>query len=425
MVSNKVSKLLAVAGVTVVAAAGCSSSSSKASGGSSGSTTGSASSSGSPTYTIGMITDLTGPAASSSAPFYQGTQARVGIANAGPGPHIKLVAADTATSPTQTLAAAQRLVEQDHVLAILADSPVFFAAEPYLASKGIPVIGASIDGPAWNTDRNMFSILGSQDNTKVTSTIGQFLKLVGVTNVATFGLAISPAASEAAKGAAISAEVAGIKAGYVDPNVALGTTDVDPIVLQMKAAGVDGLVSQIVTNSSYAIMESLRQHGVTMKGALLYSGYGGAMSAAGPGGQAAAQGGYFGITFEPAEMHTAATAQFQAALSKYAGYNGAPWDTQYWGYVSVDALLAGLNAAGKNPTKTSLINAMQSIRSYGADGLLDGHTIGFAMDQRGLPPGAQNCTFFVQWSGSSFHVVSGADPICGMVVPGKTVKPST
>jgi branched-chain amino acid transport system substrate-binding protein len=372
-----------------------------------------------------MITDLTGPGASSSAPSLQGAEARAGIANAGPGPHIKLVSADTATSPTQTLAAAQRLVEQDHVLAIIADTPVFFAAEPYLASKGIPVIGASIDGPAWNTDRNMFSILGSSDSTKVTTTIGKFLKLVGVTNVATFGLAISPAAAEGAKSAAKSAEAAGLKAGYVDPNVALGTTNVDPIVLQMKAAGADGLVSDIVTNSSYAIMESLRQHGVTMKGALLFSGYGGAMTAAGPGGQTAAQGGYFGITFEPAEMRTAATEQFQAALSKYAGYNGAPWDTQYWGYVSVDALLAGLNAAGKNPTKTSLINAMLGMRSYSAAGLLGGHTIGFAMDQRGLPAGSQQCTFFVQWSGSSFHLVSGALPICGTVIPGETVKPSS
>jgi branched-chain amino acid transport system substrate-binding protein len=333
--------------------------------------------------------------------------------------------ADTGSSPTQTLQAAQRLVQQDHVLAIIADTPVFFAAEPYLASKGVPVIGAAIDGPAWNTDKNMFSILGSADSTKVTTTIGKFLKLVGVTNVATFGLAISPAAAEGAKSAALSAKAAGLQAGYVDPNVALGTTNVDPIVLQMKAAGVDGLVSDIVTNSSYAIMQSLRQHNISMKGALLFSGYGGAMTTAGPGGQAAAQGGYFGITFEPAELNTPATQKFQSALRQYAGYTGAPWDTQYWGYVSVDALLAGINAAGNNVTKESLINAMLGIRNYDAAGLLAGHTMGFAMDQRGLPASAQQCTFFVKWSGNSFHQVSGAEPICGTVIPGESVKPSS
>jgi branched-chain amino acid transport system substrate-binding protein len=58
----------------------------------------------------------------------------------------------------------------------------------------------------------------------------------------------------------------------------------------------------------------------------------------------------------------------------------------------------------------------------GPAGLLGGHTINFGMDQRGVGgPGADNCLWFALFKGQSFSVVSGADPVCGTVIPGKSV----
>jgi ABC-type branched-subunit amino acid transport system substrate-binding protein len=376
-------------------------------------------------YTIGVLTEMTGLLSPAEHTSVLGVKAAVGLLNA-QGYKIKYVVADTATSPATALAGAQRLVDQDHVFAVVMVSGVGFAAAPYLASKGIPVIGAAVDGPEWVTSRNMFSIFGTPDFTKVETTTGEFLKLIGATNFAAIGYGISPSSSEAAKASAVSAQLAGIKVGYLNANFPFGT-NVGPLVLAMKSAGVDSFVADVVQSTSFAILAGLSQQGVHLKAPLLAVGYGGDMLQAGPAAEQQAQGAYVSLGYEPVELHTAATERLVNAMQTYAGvppeqitYN------EYQGYLAVDAFATGLKAAGAHPTQTSFIDAMLGIRTYDAAGLLGGHTLSFAMDNRGAGgAGADNCLWMVQWSGSSFKTVQGAEPICGTVVPGKTVSASS
>ena len=232
----------------VVLVAGCSSSSKS---GSSATTTGAASggtsASSSPgsaggttkTVTVGVLTDLTGVSAAGFVTFPKGIQAGIGLAKT-EGYNIKYVEADTGSTPSGALIAAQRLVEQQHVFAVLGESSLFFAAAPYLLSHGIPVIGGGIDGPEWITDRNMFSVVGTQDYTKVYSQSGDIFKKLGVTNLASIGDPI-PSSEDTAKATAISAQMAGVKVGYLNTSLPLGSTNVGPIVLAMKDAGANGL----------------------------------------------------------------------------------------------------------------------------------------------------------------------------------------
>ena len=90
-------------------------------------------------------------------------------------------------------------------------------------------------------------------------------------------------------------------------------------------------------------------------------------------------------------------------------------------YASVEGFVAGLKAAGADPTQASFITAMLGITDFDAGGLLGSHPIGFSLAQRGHDVGADNCSWITQFSGSSFHLVPGADPICGSVIAGKTV----
>jgi hypothetical protein len=39
------------------------------------------------------------------------------------------------------------------------------------------------------------------------------------------------------------------------------------------------------------------------------------------------------------------------------------------------------------------------------------------MDQRGIYQGADNCIWYIQFSGDSFHLVQGATPLCGKNLP--------
>lgn len=398
--------LIAVVAIVLVLAAGCGSSSKSGSGGH--------------TLTIGILTDITGPGATNSATIPAGVKAGIGVA-ATEGYKFKYVVADTATSPAQALTAAHTLVEQDHVFAVIANSALTFAAAPYLASKGIPVVGAAVDGSEWITDRNMFSVIGTQDYTKVYSDFGLFFKMEGVTNIGSLGYGISPSSAESAKSSAIAAQAEGIKVGYLNANFPFGGTNTGPAVLAMKSAGIDGFTGSIQTTTAFAIIDSLRQDGVDLKAAIMATGYGGDLSQGGPGAVQAAQGIYFLTSFEPVEMNTPATQAIQNALKTYAGITTEPTFAEYQGYASVDAMVQGLKAAGSNATQASFINAMLGLGTYSGAGLYDGHSVVFALAGRGQASGADNCFFVVQFMGTGFHLVPGMDPLCGALIPGKTV----
>ncbi len=205
------------------------------------------------------------------------------------------------------------------MFAVLLTSVVGCGAAPYLVSHGSPVIGCACDGTEWISDRNMFSVIGTQDYNKVQTTYGQFFKDHGVTNIGTVGYGIEPISADTAKNAALSAKHEGIKVGYINTNFPLGRTNVEPIALAMKDSGVNGLATGILTNSTFAIMESLKQQGVNLKAALPPTGYGGDLLTGGPGAVQAAQGVYFLSGYEPVEMNTPATQRFQNAMKTYAG----------------------------------------------------------------------------------------------------------
>ena len=410
MFNAKVRLVAAVVSVLVVAAACGSSSSSGSGGGGNGKT-----------YTVGLLTDLTGPAASASKTSPQGVQAGA-VYTSGQGYTIKYVVADTGTSPAGTLSAAQKLVQQNHVFAVVAVSALAFSAAPFLTAQGIPVVGVAEDGPEWLTSKNMFPSYGYIDTSIVSTGGGLYFKMEGATNVGTIGYGISPTSAENAKGTGISAQAAGLKAGYVNANFPFGSTNVEPVALAMKSAGVNGAYASVDPNTGFALITALRQSGDNPKVALLPTGYGGDLQQAGPSAQQVAQNVSFISLFEPVEMHTAATQQFQSAL-KSAGVTGDPTYAEYAGYTSIALLVQGLQGAGSHPNQSGLIDALSHITSFNGAGLLGSHPINIS--QRTGSAGPNNCGWYTKYSGSTFQLVPGADPLCGTIVPGKTVSPSS
>lgn len=407
MIRRKWRGFAAVAAVMMVVTA-CSSTKSSSGGG------------GGTTLTVGVLTDLTGLGSTSASTLPMGVKAGVGLA-ATEGYHIKYVVADTATNPSQALAAAQKLVDEDHVFAVIANSSITFAAAPFLASHGIPVVGAGVDSTEWITDRNMFSVIGDLDFTRVYSVWGTILKKLGVTNLASLGYSISPSSSDTAKGDAVSAQLAGIKVGYLNADFPFGSTNVGPAALAIKSAGSNGLITAIEQNTEFALVKALRQEGAPIKVVLNSTGYGADLTSAGPGATQIAQGQYFLTSYEPMEMNTSATRKVAADMKKYAGITGDPTFGEYQGYLSVEALVQGLKAAGSHPTQASFINAMLKITNFNGEGLYGNHSVDFALAGRGTVESADDCEYITRYSGSSFHLVAGMDPICGTTVPGKKV----
>jgi branched-chain amino acid transport system substrate-binding protein len=416
---RKISLLVMTGAALSMAVVGCGSSSHSTSGGSTAPTTVHGSSA-TGTYTIGLLTDVTGLLSNSDATSVNGVKAAVGMFNA-TGYHLKYVVADTTSSPTGALTAAKKLVEQDHVFAVDLISGVGFAADQYLTSTGTPVIGADIDGgTAWTTARNFFSAYGTPNFDQVETTTGDLLKLLGAKNFGAIGYSISPSSSKTAKASALSAQEAGIKVGYLNTQFPFGSTNVGPAVIAMKNAGVDSFTAAVEQTTSLAILSGLHQQGVHLTAPLLTVGYN---DLTGPATEAVAKGAYFTHTMEPIELHTTATEQLANAMQTYANIASNQIDlSSYLGYMSVDSLATGLMQAGGHSSQAQFIDAMLGIRSWNGAGLYGSHTIGFALDQRGHgTAGADNCLWVLQWDGSSYHLVQGALPLCGTVIPGKTV----
>ena len=411
---TRVSWVAAIAAIGVTAAACGGSSSSKPT------TGGGSAKAGGTTITVGLLVDDTGIAASGQKHVEDGMKAAISVV-AKDGYTIKYVVVDTQSSPAGALSGAQNLVQRQHVFAVIAHSALFFAAAPYLTRQHIPVIGAPQDGPEWITSKNMFATYGAIHTEKVSTTGGLFLKSQGVTNLGSVGYSISPSSAEAAKGAAVSAEAVGLKAGYVNAKFPFGSTDVQPTALAMKDAGIDGLTPQVDPNTSFALITALRDAGVDLKVALLPIGYGVDLLQAGPGALKAAQNVYFGLQYEPIEMHTKATEAFVAAL-KSTGGTTAPGLPTYDGYASILMLVQGLKAAGATPTQASLIAGLSTIHDFNPGGLYGDHPLDIN-DRVNIVGGADNCQYFVKLSGDTFHTIKGADPLCGKVIPGKTVSP--
>jgi branched-chain amino acid transport system substrate-binding protein len=180
---------------------------------------------------------------------------------------------------------------------------------------------------------------------------------------------------------------------------------------------VNGLAAALSPNTVLALLTALRQQGVGLKAALLFS-YGADLTQGGAATMQAAQGAYTVLSYEPMEMHTAATERFAKAL-RSVGVSGDPSPSEYNGYVDVGLLVRGLQDAGPSPTHASLINGLASVHNFDAVGLWGGNlTINLASRAPTAFGGPGNCGWVTKVVGSGFQLVPGAEPICGPFISG-------
>src|SRR4051795_6527448 len=101
------------------------------------------------TITIGLITSVTGAASSTFQDTADGVNARFGAENAKGGVNgrkLVLKIADDASTVPGDLTAAQSLVQNDKVFAVIGYSPYLFGGYKYFQQGGIPVRGWGFEG---------------------------------------------------------------------------------------------------------------------------------------------------------------------------------------------------------------------------------------------------------------------------------------
>jgi branched-chain amino acid transport system substrate-binding protein len=413
-----------VAGAAIISViAACSSSKS-------GSATGGASGSSQPsngrTIKVGVLTSLTGPAASGFTGIETGVKSRFELANASGGINghkIEYVMADDASTAQGTLAAANKMIQQDKVDAIVEVSSTFFGGYKPVVQAGIPTFGTSFDGgPEWADKANtsLFPIGGVGNYHLVATTFGTIAKKFGVTKMGGISYTVSQSSTLAAKEWIASAKAAGLQEGY-SQGVAFGSTDVGPFILGVKNSNTDGFYAPTISNTAFAVAEGLTQQGVKMKGVFLANGYGATLLNT-PAAVQAAQGLQFLSPWSPVELKTPATIKLQDALSKYGNVSAdlPPDSLMVQAYQAADALVWAFTNAKDDISKENVVKVNRNGTWDGA-GLMEPLDFSKYDGLAGGGLGPNNCVYVLTLKGKTFVPEKDLSPACGTIINGLTV----
>jgi branched-chain amino acid transport system substrate-binding protein len=228
--------------------------------------------------------------------------------------------------------------------------------------------------------------------------VGQFFKSIGATNVGEVASA-TPSSAGAANATKISVLAAGLKNTYINTNVPFGGVDFTADMLAMKSQGVDGAECVCVESSDIALATAAKNAGINLK-QYFATGYD-QQTLDDPEAVAAAQGQYFGASVVPFELKTPATVNMLDAMKKYVGYTGTVPDFgQLEGWLAADLMITGLQGAGSNPTRESLLNALRADTAYTGGGLLPS-PVDLSLSAFGKVP-TTTCQYYVQMEGKAF-----------------------
>jgi branched-chain amino acid transport system substrate-binding protein len=325
---------------------------------------------------IGYIFSKAGVAGSTFENAGNGFDARIKAQNAQGGVNGRKIVVTTVddSGTTNNLVAAQDLVQNDKVFAVVNNSPFAFLGFRFLLDNGVPMLGGGYDGNEYGQPGNekLMSILGNSSpvyGAQYKPGFVELMKKKGATKVGTVSYGSSASSTAAAKNLQkYAVPAAGLDPAYTNTTVDFGTTDVGPLVLGMKNAGVDAAYLPLVLSTNLAIIQTAAQNNLKFKLAVLATGYGQSLLDQ-PAAQTIGPEVLFAQGWAPVELKTAATKQFVADVTKYTSFRGVPDFGVYTGYLAADLLIKGLQAAGKNPTRDGYITATKGLNTWDGAGL--------------------------------------------------------
>ena len=370
---------------------------------------------------LGFIWAGTGVGASRVEDSASACQARVDAQNAKGGVNgrtIQLEAVDDMSSDAN-LTAAQDLVKNRKVFAVVNNSPFAFLSYRYLQGAGVPLIGFGSDGTYYGAkgNENIISALGnSAPVTGLTYDYGtELAKKLGATKIGSVAFAVAPSSIASAQAVQqYAAPASGLEPVYLNTSVDFATTDVGPVVQGLENAGADAVYLPLVGNTNLAIAQGLRQSGVPMKVVLMESGYGQATLDS-PIAKTLDSVHIVSQIYKPVELNNdPAVKQFRSDLEKYAGITGIPDLGAYTGYISCDLAINGLQKAGKNPTGQGFIDGLHNLRTYKAADLTC-QPIDISLENYGKTP-TTGCQYYATFKNGKFVVMNNGKPVFGKLV---------
>ena len=366
---------------------------------------------------VGVIIPKSGPQATSFSDSLNGIQARFDKANAeGETGKRKLtiVDVDDVAENARNLTAAQQLVQQDGVFGIIEVSSAAEGGAKYLNQQGVPVTGWHVGVPAFGKYKNMFSFRNTvaADPLKTFDTRNaDLLQQLGASKIALVGTNQSSSANFIEKINKAVGKTKGEKVVFKTTDLSVSDREFTGVVQKIKDSGADGMYTGMDFLQNTALNSALQQAGVQLKAVVFPGGYDDRTLSL-PG----MEGVYFGVEFKPFELNPPAFAEYKARMDTLGKH--AEGQIPYIGWLSADAFVRGLNAAGLEcPTRKNFIKNLRKVKGYDANGAF------IPVDFNEIFGRTYYCVFYVQVQNRQFVPQFNGEPFCATrVIDGNKVK---
>lgn len=372
------------------------------------------------TIKLGLLTSVTGSAASTfGESTVSAARAAISLANDSnelpDGAKLELVVGDDQSTPAGALASVKDMVQRQHVFAILSASSAFYGAQQFTTQQNIPVLGASFD-PSWADpkNKNLFAMWGSASGDYPSyEGIGDYFKEKGGTSFCGIGVQ-APSAVGAAKALAASAKLSGLTVPYLNVSLPFAATDFTSVALSMKSAGCDVVGGQLLGPQAISLIQALSQLGVKLKASLMSGGYSPSILTD-PNIKQAVQGWGFARGSLPEFMDVPAMERVHNALAKYTGSPEVGLGFQ-WGWYPAELAVKAIQVAGSNASQADLIEKLHGVTDFDFDGL----SCAVDYSRAGTVPSIVNsgCLWIAVAMGDKFVSATGANPIKMTLIPG-------
>lgn len=362
--------------------------------------------------TVGGIASLSGPIPAQFGGVFDGAKAYFNMVNAAGGVYGRKInyayELDDAGDPSQDIQQAHALVGQDHVFAVVGVGTAVFSAAQYLVQNNVPTFGYAIS-PSWSIGDSLFGAEGSFVDFTTPGPEPAFLaQQVKATKIAL--LAYNVTESQAAcQGFSSVLHRYGASVVFSDLSIPAPAIDLSSEVIRLKSAGAQMVVSCMDLAGNVLLAQALKQsqlspvqywlNGYDETDLKQYS--------------KLMQGIYFLVPHTPFQLagnqlaRYPGMAMYLRELAKYFP-NDTPNEASMAGWINADLFVTALRKLGPHtaPTRSGLIDAINSLVNYSANGLVSPITWKGEHDANG----PYDCNVYVKVVGTRFVPVFGSKP---------------
>ena len=358
---------------------------------------------------VGGVASLTGPLPAEFAPIFDGVNAYLDMVNAQGGVSGRKIEfnfpLDDGSNPSQDADQVRTLVGQDHVFAVVGVGTPSFAGAGYLVANDVPTFGYAVSTD-WSDGPNLFGSEGSYIDFTHPGPEPAYLaeqihaKAVGI-------LAYNVSGSEqGCQGVAFEMKRFHIPVAYEDISIQAPPVDLTTDVNRMRAAGVDLVASCMDLSGNILLSRTMHQDGMGSVAQYWLNGYDESAIAK---YSSLMQGVYFligHVPFESARLSPGKYPGMGLYLKELAKYfpGELPGEASLAGWINADLFVTGLRLVGRDLTRTGLVDALNSLTDFTADGLIS--PIDWRYEHKKLGP--IDCNVYVRVLGGQFVPLFGS-----------------